>query len=266
MKNKKSPIIFRRNIDKGVLSDPYALDIIFSEAIGLIQKLQKNEVIADYYVCENACATSDCYKLKEILFSLDSANDFHSDTHMKVINTGTIGRYLSRWGFQPMKYLKDLYKFPVVNKMEFLRHFPNSYGKKSVKPKIIIKGLTLLDSCIDFDGFVIPGKSTMMIAAPANELLYLSALINSKLMIFFVKQKYSSSSYNGGINFTKDMINNLPFRKDHEDSILTIAKNILSIKFNDYTADTSTLESEIDRMVYELYGLTDDEIKIVESS
>lgn len=29
-------------------------------------------------------------------------------------------------------------------------------------------------------------------------------------------------------------------------------------------ADTTTLEAEIDRMVYELYGLTEEEVKVVE--
>ncbi len=32
------------------------------------------------------------------------------------------------------------------------------------------------------------------------------------------------------------------------------------------SADTSALESEIDRLVYQLYGLTEEEIKIVEQS
>ena len=32
------------------------------------------------------------------------------------------------------------------------------------------------------------------------------------------------------------------------------------------SADTSALESEIDRLVYQLYGLTEEEIKIVEES
>jgi len=264
MKTKKSPIVYKRSVEKSILTAPYTLDLIFSESIDLIQKLQSHDSVAKYYKCENACATSDCYKLKEILFSLDTADDFDENTHLKIINTGTIGRYIPRWGYQAMKYLKDTYQYPVVNKTEFFTMFPNSYGKKSVKSKIIVKGLTLLDSCIDFDGLVIPGKSTMMIAAPSEELLYLSATINSKLMIYFVKQKYSSSSYNGGINFTKDMINNLPFLKDPEGRVLAIAKNILTSKQNDYYADTSALEAEIDRLVYELYGLTDDEIAIVE--
>jgi hypothetical protein len=39
---------------------------------------------------------------------------------------------------------------------------------------------------------------------------------------------------------------------------------VLAAKRADPQADTSELESEIDQLVYELYGLTEEEIKIVE--
>jgi len=42
--------------------------------------------------------------------------------------------------------------------------------------------------------------------------------------------------------------------------------NILSLNKSDPSADTNALESEIDRLVYELYGLTDEEIRIVENA
>jgi len=35
-------------------------------------------------------------------------------------------------------------------------------------------------------------------------------------------------------------------------------------KQQDPAADTSALEAEIDRMVYDLYGLTEEEVRIVE--
>ena len=38
----------------------------------------------------------------------------------------------------------------------------------------------------------------------------------------------------------------------------------INIKQNDINADTSEKEVEIDKIVYQLYGLTDDEIKIIE--
>ena len=41
---------------------------------------------------------------------------------------------------------------------------------------------------------------------------------------------------------------------------------ILTAKKANQQADTSALEREIDLLVHELYGLTDDEIQIVEES
>ena len=43
-----------------------------------------------------------------------------------------------------------------------------------------------------------------------------------------------------------------------------LVNKIMNKKQNDPTADTGYLESKIDRLVYQLYGLTEDEIKIVE--
>ena len=148
------------------------------------------------------------------MLDLSEEKDFKVNEYYKVINTGTIGRYKPKWGITEMKYLKDKYKYPVVKKDEFHKMFPNTYGTKAKKKKIIIKGLTLLDNCIDFDGNIVPGKSTMIISSDnINDLKVLSAYINSKLPIFYIKQKFSSSSYNGGINFSKDMIDDLPWIK-----------------------------------------------------
>lgn len=41
---------------------------------------------------------------------------------------------------------------------------------------------------------------------------------------------------------------------------------MIDAKQRNPSADTSALEFEIDRIVYQLYGLTDEEIKIVEES
>ena len=256
-----------RFVDKSILSSPYSLEIIFSDSIETIAKLeQKYHKLKDYYKCENACATSDCYKLKEILYSLEAPEKFDKNINYKVINTGTIGRYFSRWGKQPMKYLKDKYQYPVVNRNDFHSLFPNSYGKKANKKKIIIKGLTLLDCCIDFDGIIIPGKSTMMIECNnVEDILYLAAIINSKLMIYFIKQKYSSSSYNGGINFSKDMINSLPWATNEKahSQIVTLVKQILSLDSDNDISKIKYLDEEINHIVYEIYDLTEEEIKTI---
>jgi hypothetical protein len=44
-----------------------------------------------------------------------------------------------------------------------------------------------------------------------------------------------------------------------------LANRVLKTKSGNPTADTKLLESEIDRLVYKLYGLTEEEIALVES-
>ena len=48
--------------------------------------------------------------------------------------------------------------------------------------------------------------------------------------------------------------------------LTTLTTQIIERKRENLLSDTSALEAEIDRMVYELYGLTEDEIKIVEEN
>lgn len=259
-----------RKVDKSILSAPYALDIVFSDSIELIKKMEMSKHrLGDFYQCENACATSDCYTLKEILKSLDDDQEFDSDKYYRVINTGTIGRFVDRWGKSPMKYLKDKYEYPVVEISDFHTTFPNSYGTKAKKHKIIIKGLTLLDASLDITGNTIPGKSTMIISAEGEEeLKILSAYINSSVSIFYIKQRYSSSSYNGGINFTKDMINSLPWVELPEadkTSIVNLVDKIIEAKACD-SGDSLPYEQEINSIYYKAFGFDESEIKLIEGN
>ena len=77
------------------------------------------------------------------------------------------------------------------------------------------------------------------------------------------------------MSFTKDMINNLPIPKVTEkqkDKLIEISEKIPSIAIlDDYQnnaekqAKVHDLEHQIDELVYKLYDLTEEEIKIVET-
>ena len=51
---------------------------------------------------------------------------------------------------------------------------------------------------------------------------------------------------------------------EQQQPIIDLVDKILVAKKADNAADTSAMEAEIDRLVYTLYGLTKEEIKIVE--
>lgn len=261
--------LLKNKVGKELLKSPFAFDFVFSEHLELLLKIETNcGKLSDFLECENACATSDAYKLKPFIEDLSQNSIFKSSKQLKIINTGTIGKYVSKWGVRKMTYLKDKYLCPVVNKKDFLGSFQGTYGKKSVRSKLIFKGLTLLDGCLDLDGSIIPGKSTLVIVSDnIKRLKFVSAILNSKFAIFYIKEKYPASSYNQGVSFTKDMINNLPISQISEEEqkpFIELVDKILAAKKKDSQADTSELETKIDQMVYDLYGLTDKEIAIVE--
>lgn len=269
-------IIFRHQIDKRILREPFAFDFVFSNYLPLLRKIEAGPGrLADSFECENACATSDAYKLKPFIKN-SSADKFNQKKELKVINTGTIGKYAPKWGKSKMTYLKDRYLYPVVDRQRFLKEFNNSYSRKSVQSKIIIKGLTLLDACFDAKGVIIPGKSTLMIAnTDVDQLKVVLAILNSRLPFFYIKEKYPSSSYNQGINFTKNMVNDLPLPRLSEDQrnafVRIVDKIFAIIEDENYLenyreqAKVRDYEKQIDQLVYKHYSLTPEEIKVIEN-
>lgn len=268
----QSEVILKDTIQKNTLKPPFTLDALFSSGLDFIQKIDNLETrVSENFLCENACATSDAYKLKPLIANskenkVDTANFF------KIANTGTIGKYYSKWGMQPMVYLGDEYLRPVIKRTEFYKQFKNSYSQKTLRPKIIIKGLNLLDGFLDDDGTTIPGKTTLVIMHKNNDveaLKLLLALINSNVIFYYIKEKYSASSYNQGVTFTKDMINGIPLPKIEGSitkKITASIDRILAAKGTYPQADTSKEESAIDELVYQLYGLSPEEIAIVEGN
>ncbi len=104
---------------------------------------------------------------------------------------------------------------------------------------------------------------------------FLLALINSKLFTWY-HHKRNPKAQKG--LFPKVIVSDLKklpifelesMNHDHKaihDRIATIVTKILDCKSSNPDIDTSALEAEIDQLIYQLYGLTEEEIKIVESS
>lgn len=94
------------------------------------------------------------------------------------------------------------------------------------------------------------------------DLFYLLGILNSKMAgILLTDQR------GGDYHIYPEHIRNIPIPiapKEMQNKIGNMAKDILNLKKSNPSADTSALESEIDRLVYQLYGLTDEEIAIIE--
>ena len=99
-------------------------------------------------------------------------------------------------------------------------------------------------------------------------LKYLCALLNSYLVQYFFQQIAPTSGI-GTLRWKKVYVERIPIpkiNKDQQYPFIHLIDRILEVKATNSAADTSALEAEIDRLVYQLYGLTTEEIAMVEGS
>ncbi|MFP6295343.1 Eco57I restriction-modification methylase domain-containing protein [Helicobacter pylori] len=104
-----------------------------------------------------------------------------------------------------------------------------------------------------------------------EHLRYLLGMLHSKLITFAFKTFYAGGGLGeSGYRYKKAFIERLPIPQITEKNqelagkITDGAKQILALKEKDPKANTQRLEKEIDALVYQLYHLTDEEIKIIE--
>ena len=264
---KDGAILPLNSISKAELASPYTLGLLLSPHFDFVVRLDKFKGrLQDLIQCENACATSDAYKLKPFIKEL--TGEFDTGNNYLFVNTGTLEKYVSRWGVRQMTYLKDNYLRPVVNRLEFCKSFSNSYKTKSDAKKIIVKGLTLLDATLDLRGEMIPGKTTLVLMSDDDDTLkYIAAILNSPIAIFYIKAKYGSASYNGGTAFTKDMLNSIPLPTDRTKmrTVIDAVDSILKRKSKIHNANIDDLESVINQHLYALYELTQRDVDVIEA-
>ena len=103
---------------------------------------------------------------------------------------------------------------------------------------------------------------TILPKSPSVNLKYLLALFNSRLLNFvyhFVSQEAGKSQAQVKVAVVRKLPAVVP-AEEVQRPIIALVDKILSAK----GADTSELEKDIDQHVYALYGLTAEEIRIVE--
>ena len=96
---------------------------------------------------------------------------------------------------------------------------------------------------------------------------YVLALINSRALNFYYKTKFSTKKEDVFPEIQTYLYEQLPIpmaSKQQQEDIALIVNKIIALKQMDTNSDVSLLESQINNYVYELFGLNEDEIKIVE--
>ncbi|GAA7660033.1 class I SAM-dependent DNA methyltransferase [Helicobacter pylori] len=121
-------------------------------------------------------------------------------------------------------------------------------------------------SYVNFDCYV--SATFYIIKTKRFDSKFLVGLLNSLLIRFWLKHRGKVQGNNYQID--KEPLMNIPLikitksNKPTADKIIVLVDKILQAKEKDPKANTLDLEKEIDALVYQLYNLTDEEIKIIE--
>ncbi len=177
----------------------------------------------------------------------------HKDELLKRNKDETGKRYewycLQRWA---ASYLQDFEKEKIV------------YGEIVQEPRFYLDNgeCELGYFYAEATSFILTGE----------HLHYLLGMLHSKLITFAFKTFYAGGGLGeSGYRYKKAFIERLPIPKittknqELAHKITDGAEQILQAKEKDPKANTQGLEKEIDALVYQLYHLTDEEIKIIEN-
>ena len=197
------------------------------------------------------------------------------------IVTGNIDRYLIKFG--NVRYIKSFYKNPKIIKDNLII----TDGKWNLfsNKKIVIGGMTkVIEATYDSKGIGV-GVGVYCINNFKISYQYILGLLNSKFITYYFKKTFEAKHLAGGyLAINKDQLAQLPIRiidftnvseKDKHDKIVQLVEQMLQGKKQLQTAKTdkdktyferscTDLDKQIDNLVYELYGLTKEEIKIIE--
>ncbi|GAA7220650.1 class I SAM-dependent DNA methyltransferase [Helicobacter pylori] len=144
-----------------------------------------------------------------------------------------------------------------------------AYLEDFEKEKIVYPCIMSKEPCFVYEekGFYAPAPANI-ITGDKTEIKYITALLNSKCIYFAMRKFYMGGGIEGELktnNLEKIPIPQItPQNQKLAHKITDGAKQILEAKEKDPKANTQKLEKEIDALVYQLYNLTDEEIKIIE--
>ena len=139
-------------------------------------------------------------------------------------------------------------------------------GEKILGPGIVCKNKFTLDET----GYAFSFGNMYAIVAKANniKMRVLLGILNSKLIEFYL-HSIAPRKQGGYFSYGATILEKIPLiypEGINEERIKNLVDTILSKKKHNIEADTTIEESAIDNLVYQLYGLTYDEIKLIEQA
>lgn len=144
------------------------------------------------------------------------------------------------------------------------------YGLHRARDERFFKGekIVSLRKCVgrpsfsysDFDAYV--SATFYVIKTERYDMKYLTGLLNSTLIAFWLRNRGKMQGNNYQID--KEPLLQIPLKKENDGKVANLVASIIDRLKTNPQADTTSLENQIDFLVYHLYNLTYDEVLIVD--
>ncbi|MCX6763137.1 MAG: N-6 DNA methylase [Candidatus Moranbacteria bacterium] len=203
------------------------------------------------------------------------------DTCRKLLAGRDCHRYWFKWNGKYIRYDKNLID---KTKGEYANLVSEQYFDN---PKIYLREIAVnIECCFDDEKYYSLNKVYSVQSISDYSVKYLLALLNSKLLSYHFRNKFEEAHVRGGyLQFKKIYTSQIPIykidfsekeeKKKHDelanlaDKMLELNKELQSIpensdKWNLLKEEIAKTDKEIDQKVYELYSLSEEEIKIIE--
>ncbi|MEK7077996.1 MAG: N-6 DNA methylase [Patescibacteria group bacterium] len=245
---------------------------------GIIDKINKKSINIGSLATVNSGTTGFDYTNYGKLISQSKSKGF-----IKFIITRNVEPYSINWG-KTINYLKRKFSTPYFD----VENAIVTEGRKNLykdKNKIVIRGMSKkVVAGLDNEGCAL-GVGTYAIIKSKIDNSLLLAFLNSKLISFYYISKFQNKHLAGGyLAFNADQIKQIPIfdfdkngkietkkvlinlaRKLHDnyDTLFKTPEN--SERWNAIKSEIEKTDRKIDEEVYNLYGLTEEEIEIIEN-
>lgn len=254
----------------------YVVRVSTSNTLGDINVLIPNSFFEKQPQCTYSIRTygsNDLLeKLKENSTRLANVIDIR-----QAIKSGDDKQYITEYPFsedyKPILRGKDVRRYAKLDPHLFIKYGKHLACPRSrdifEQPKILIReaGSEITATYDDQNFYIMSSLYNAILIDKDYSLKYILGLLNSKLFQY-IMYKMTFEKTKGA--FTKAKIYHyyeLPVKicdLSQQKVIIDCVDRVLTTKELSPSADTSALELEIEQLVYKLYGLSEDEIKVIE--
>jgi hypothetical protein len=251
-----------------------------AETSALIEKMRTCPELQSVATVLGAATVSEAYEMQELIS--ESGKTDHGT--VRFVNSGTIDRYGNLWAHKKLRYLGKSYTRPVIAD-EKLERLPAKRRSQAAAKKIIVAGMTKRLECIaDLEGNILAAKSTSIVLSTLD-LSFLLGILNSQAVSYFYSMVFGGNRLQGGyLRIGPPQLRKIPIplvdladklTKKRHDRLISLVGQIVALSTSLGETDSekgrgilqrqiNATDAEIDRTVYDLYGLTPQEIKLVE--